>query len=102
MDHIPGNGHSRTPVEVLDLGYPQIIELPPPRIVRSQKPRWPALVLFLVTLVTTLAVGSEFAISYAHRVAPFPGDDEPFAAILAPLAHPPLLGRLIPLSPAPA
>ena len=98
MDRLPGNGHSRTPVEVLDLGYPQIIELPPPRIVRPRKPLWPAVVLFLVTLVTTLAVGSGFAISYAHNVAPFSGDDNPFAAILAPLAHPHLLVLGIPFS----
>src|SRR5580704_1550350 len=98
MDHIPGNGHARIPVEVLDLGYPQIIELPPPRIVRPRKPWWPALVLFLLTLVTTLAVGSEFALSYAHNVAPFSGDDNPFAAIVAPLAHPHLLLLGIPFS----
>jgi membrane-associated protease RseP (regulator of RpoE activity) len=98
MDHLSGNGHSRAPVEVLDLGYPQIIELPPPRVMRNRKPWWPALVLFLVTLVTTLAVGSEFALSYAHNVAPFSGDDNPFAAIVAPLAHPHLLVLGIPFS----
>jgi len=98
MDHLTGNGHTRAPVEILDLGYPQIIELPPPRVVRPRKAWWPALVLFLVTLVTTLAVGSEFALSYAHNVAPFSGDDNPFAAILAPLAHPHLLVLGIPFS----
>jgi Zn-dependent protease len=98
MDQIPGNGHAGIPVEILDLGYPQVIELPPPRPVWRRKPLWPALILFFVTLVTTLAVGSGFAISYSHSVAPFSGDENPFAAIVAPLAHPHLLVLGIPFS----
>ena len=70
MDQAPGNGHARIPVEILDLGYPQVIELPPPPAVRRRRNVWPALILFLVTLVSTLAVGSEFALSYSHNVEP--------------------------------
>jgi membrane-associated protease RseP (regulator of RpoE activity) len=98
MDQTPGNGHAGIPVEILDLGYPQVIELPPPRPVWRRKSLWPALALFLITLVTTLAVGSEFALSYSHNVAPFSGDENPFAAIVAPLAHPHLLVLGIPFS----
>lgn len=98
MGQIPGNGHPHIPVEILDLGYPQIIELPPPPPVRRRQPLGPALILFLLTLVTTLAVGSEFALSYAHNIEPFPSDENPFAVILAPLQHPHLLLLGIPFA----
>src|SRR5271155_2552877 len=98
MDQVPGNGHSRFPVEILDLGYPQIIELPPPPTVRRRRRPWLAVVLFFLTLVSTLAVGSEFAQSYANNVEPFSGDENPFAVIVAPLQHPHLLLLGIPFS----
>ena len=98
MDKAPGNGHARIPVEILDLGYPQVIELPPPPAVRRRRNVWPALILFLVTLVSTLAVGSEFALSYSHNVEPYSGDENPFAVIVAPLEHPQLLLLGIPFS----
>jgi membrane-associated protease RseP (regulator of RpoE activity) len=98
MDQVPGNGHSRFPVEILDLGYPQIIELPPPPPVRRRRRPWLALVLFFLTSVSTLAVGSEFAQSYANNVEPFSGDENPFAVMLAPLQHPHLLLLGIPFS----
>ncbi len=98
MDQAPGNGHARIPVEILDLGYPQIIELPPPPAVRRRRNVWPALILFLVTLVSTLDVGSEFALSYSHNVEPYSGDENPFAVIVAPLEHPQLLLLGIPFS----
>jgi membrane-associated protease RseP (regulator of RpoE activity) len=98
MDQVPGNGRSRIPVEILDLGYPPIIELPPPRPVRQRRRLWLAAILFLLTLVSTLAVGSEFAQSYANNVEPFSGDENPFAVMLAPLQHPHLLLLGIPFS----
>src|ERR1700735_387696 len=98
MDQVPGNGRSRIPVEILDLGYPPIIELPPPRPVREHRRLWLAVALFLLTLVSTLAVGSEFAQSYANNVEPFSGDENPFAVMLAPLQHPHLLLLGIPFS----
>ncbi len=98
MDQAPGNGHARIPVEILDLGYPQVIELPPQPSVRRRRNVWPALILFLVTLVSTLAVGSEFALSYSHDVEPYSGDENPFAVIVAPLEHPQLLLLGIPFS----
>ena len=98
MDQVPGNGRSRIPVEILDLGYPPIIELPPPRPVRQRRRLWLAAILFLLTLVSTLAVGSEFAQSYANNAEPFSGDENPFAVMLAPLQHPHLLLLGIPFS----
>ena len=98
MDQVPGNGHARLPVEILDLGYPPIIELPPPRPAPRRRRLWLAMVLFLLTLVSTLAVGSEFARSYAHNVEPYSGDENPFAVMLAPLQHPHLLLLGIPFS----
>ena len=98
MDPIPGNGHARIPVEILDSSHPQIIELSPPRAARARRNPWLAIVLFLLTLVTTLAVGSEFTLAFSHNVAPFSGDDNPFAAIVAPLEHPHLLLLGIPFS----
>jgi membrane-associated protease RseP (regulator of RpoE activity) len=98
MDQIPGNGHARIPVEILDLGYPHIIELPPPPPARRRRRVWPALILFFVTLVTTLAVGSEFALSYSHNVEAYSGDENPFAVIVAPLEHPHLLLLGIPFA----
>ena len=99
MDRIPGNGHARIPVEILDLGYPQIIELPaPPRPVPRGRRLWLAVVLFFLTLISTLAVGSEFALSYSHNVGPYSGDENPFAVMVAPIEHPHLLLLGIPFS----
>src|ERR1700735_137734 len=99
MDQITANGHARIPVEILDLGYPQIIELPaPPRPVLQGRRLWLALVLFFLTLITTLAVGSEFALSYSHNIGPYSGDENPFAVMVAPLEHPHLLLLGIPFS----
>jgi len=90
-----GNGHSRLPVEVLEMHFPPLVELPPPG---RRRPVWPALVLFLLTVISTLAVGSEFATSYAQNREPFSGDQNPFAVMLLPLAHPRLFLLGIPFS----
>src|SRR6202522_4190340 len=92
-----GNGHLRPPLEVLDAQFQDVIDLPPLRPIRKP-PFWPALILFLVTLVSTLAVGAEFALSYSHNVEPYSGDENPFAVIVAPLEHPQLLLLGIPFS----
>src|ERR1700677_4785260 len=92
-----GNGHLRPPLEVLDAQFQDVIDLPPLRPIRKP-PFWPALILFLMTLVSTLAVGAEFALSYAHNVAPFSGDENPLTMMMAPLQHPRLLLLGIPFS----
>ncbi|HWW51752.1 MAG TPA: site-2 protease family protein [Verrucomicrobiae bacterium] len=91
-----GNGQGRLPVEILEMHFPALGESPPPR--PRRRPLWPALILFLLTVVSTLAVGSEFARSYAHNEEPFSGDLNPLAMMLVPLAHPGLLRLGIPFS----
>src|SRR5271156_711869 len=93
-----GNGHGRFPLEVLDARFQDVIDLPPAPPPPRRRPFWPALVLFLLTVVSTLAVGSEFAVSFAHNVEPFSGDANPFKVMLSPLQHPQLLVFGIPFS----
>jgi membrane-associated protease RseP (regulator of RpoE activity) len=90
-----GNGQSRMPVDVLDVDFRplSVARAPLPR-----RPLWPALFLFLLTVVSTLAVGSEFARSYAADRAPFSGEENPFAMMLIPFEHPRLLALGIPFS----
>lgn len=92
-----GNGHTHAPADVMDARYPQIIDIPPPSPPR-RRPLWPALILFLLTVISTLAVGSEFARSYAQGVQPFTGEESPFETMIYPLAHPHLLLLGVPFS----
>ena len=93
-----GNGDDRIPVEILDVNFRPIGEGLP--VERSAKPQrlWLALLLFLLTLISTLAVGSEFASSYAQNQEPFSNGTDPFAAMLVPFEHPQLLLLGIPFS----
>lgn len=50
-----------------------------------------ALALFILTLISTLAVGYEFCASYAQNRAPFAGLPNPFAPTWQALTHPRLL-----------
>jgi membrane-associated protease RseP (regulator of RpoE activity) len=93
-----GNGHSHLPVDVIDLHFPQVVELPLRPPAPRKRPLWPALVLFLLTVLSTLAVGSEFATSYANNQEPFSGDENPFTMMLVPLEHPNLLLLGVPFS----
>jgi Zn-dependent protease len=92
-----GNGYSRIPVEILDARFPPLADLrpiPSPR----RRPLWPALILFVLTVISTLAVGSEFARSYAQDEEPFSGDQNPFVTMVYPLEHPRLLLLGVPFS----
>src|SRR5271168_1318592 len=91
-----GNGYTRTPVEILDIHSPPLADFPPPRPPRDAL--WPALILFLLTVVSTLAVGAEFGLSYAQNREPFSGYQDPFALMLLPFQHPALLMLGIPFS----
>ncbi|HXX20948.1 MAG TPA: site-2 protease family protein [Candidatus Acidoferrum sp.] len=91
-----GNGHNRLPAEVLEVRFPPLGEMPP--IEPRRRPLWPALVLFLLTVVSTLAVGSEFAQSYAENREPFSGDQNSLAMMALPFKHPAALLRGIPFS----
>jgi membrane-associated protease RseP (regulator of RpoE activity) len=94
MSH--GNGHSRLPIDVIDLQFPQVVDIPPP--LPPKRPLWPAIVMFLLTVLTTLAVGSQLAASYANNQAPFSNVDNPFTMIWQPIAHPSTLLLGIPFS----
>ncbi|MGD0955462.1 MAG: site-2 protease family protein [Candidatus Acidiferrales bacterium] len=93
-----GNGHGSLPTEILEMQFPRLAE-PPRRPLRMpRRPLWPALILFLLTVISTLAVGSEFARSYALNQEPFSGDQNPFAMMLIPFEQPKLLLLGIPFS----
>jgi membrane-associated protease RseP (regulator of RpoE activity) len=89
-------GPSRPAIEVIDLGVPRFLPAGPPR--RSAREIWLAAGLFFLTLVTTLAAGSEFAISYAHNQYPFSSTDNLFAPLLLPFRHPSLFLLGIPFA----
>jgi membrane-associated protease RseP (regulator of RpoE activity) len=93
-----GNGQNRFPLEVLDAQFQDVIDLPPPPPVRRTPLWWPSVLLFLLTMISTLVMGAEFAQSYAHNVEPFSGDGSLFGTMLAPLQHPHLLLLGIPFS----
>ena len=80
-----GNGQHGIPVEILDRQFP--VPFPPVTVqpVRERR-RFSsliALVLFLLTVLSTLAVGAQFAQAYANNQAPFATDFNPYASILA-------------------
>jgi hypothetical protein len=92
-----GNGDARIPVEVFDSQFPSYM-VPPPPFRRRPRRLWLALLLFFLTVISTLAVGSEFARSYAQDIAPFATSDDLLLTIVYPLKHPSLLLLGIPFS----
>lgn len=92
-----GNGHGVLPPEVIEVQFPRLVEPPPPRRVR-RRPLWPALILFLLTVISTLAVGAEFARSYAANREPFSENEDLLTTILAPYEHPAMLLLGVPFS----
>lgn len=92
------NGHGRIPVEVLDVNYPRIIDLPPPPSAPRPRELWLPLILFLLTVVSTLMVGVEFAQSYAANQEPFSGDANLFEMMALPFKHPGMFVLGIPFS----
>ena len=91
----PGNGQGPMPVEILDARFRPIMEAPRrPR----QRPVWPAVLLFVLTVISTLAVGSEFAASYAQNREPFSDGGDPLMSMIVPFEHPQLLLLGIPFS----
>jgi Zn-dependent protease len=92
-----GNGDARVPVEILDARF-QPIDEPRPIAPPRRRPLWPALILFVLTVISTLAVGSEFARSYAQDEEPFSGDQTLVETMLYPLEHPRLLLLGVPFS----
>jgi membrane-associated protease RseP (regulator of RpoE activity) len=91
------NGQSRVPVEILDAQFRSIDDLRSfPQL--RKRPLWPALVLFGLTVISTLTVGSEFALSYAQNREPFSASESLVATMLTALSHPRLLVLGIPFS----
>ncbi len=90
------NGSTRPPIEILDIPVAPSADYRPPRPPRD--PLWPALILFLLTVVSTVSVGTEFGISYAQNREPFSGDQDLLALMLLPFQHPALLLAGIPFS----
>ena len=91
-----GGGHDRLPVEILERQYPLLREFPPFHLKR--RPLWPALILFLLTVISTLAVGAEFGQSYAENREPFSGGQDPLSLMLLPFKHPGVLAQGIAFS----
>jgi len=90
-----GNEQGRIPFEILEMQYPPGgMPLAPPR----RRPLWPALILFLLTVISTLAVGAEFAGSYAQDREPFSGGEDPVTLMLRTFHHPTTLALGIPFS----
>jgi hypothetical protein len=91
------NGHGQLPVEVLDSRFPPLPRMP---LVSPPKPPsiWPATLLFLLTVLTTLSVGSEFALSYADNREPFSGNQDFWRMMIGPFQHPHLLVLGVPFS----
>ncbi|HKS68457.1 MAG TPA: site-2 protease family protein [Candidatus Acidoferrales bacterium] len=91
-----GDGNGRIPVGILESRFPQVEHLQPARI--KPRPIWPATLLFLLTVVSTLIVGSEFALSYAQNREPFSTPETFAQMIVQPLEHPGLLALGVPFS----
>ncbi|HLJ42172.1 MAG TPA: site-2 protease family protein, partial [Candidatus Acidoferrales bacterium] len=92
-----GHGNGKQPVELLDDRYPFWMDAA--RIAPPRKRKFVlALVLFVLTLISTLAVGREFSVSFAQNRAPFSGMENPFAPTWEALIHPRLLLAGIPFA----
>lgn len=93
-----GNGQGRAPIEILEARYARVLEDLPVAPARNRRPPVLAVILFLLTIVSTLAVGRVFAVSYAHNQAPFSGEMNTFSVAFAAFLHPSLLLAGIPFS----
>jgi len=69
-----GNGHGRIPVKVFERFFRGAPELSISEPILARPPLKIPLALLLLTMVSTLAVGTEFALAYASNRAPFSGD----------------------------
>jgi membrane-associated protease RseP (regulator of RpoE activity) len=93
-----GNGHSRVPQEFLGVHFPPLAEMPAAYAPARKRRLWPAVLLFFLTVLSTLAVGAEFAASFAENREPFSTTQNPWTVMSIPLQHPRLLVLGIPFS----
>lgn len=92
-----GNGHGRISSDVLDVAVQQQHNayLPAPA---RRRAFWPVAALFLLTVLTTMAVGADFARSFARGEQPFTGYEHWYSPLLLPIEHPQSLLLGIPYS----
>jgi hypothetical protein len=76
-----GNGNGTPPRAAFER-VPSLPELPPPPPLPRKRVFLP-LVLFLLTVISTLAVGAQFALAYQQNREPLFFGDSPYLAILA-------------------
>jgi len=93
-----GNGNRGAPAEVFEVRVLPPEPLPPRFYRRPPKRLWLHLVLFFLTVLSTLAVGSEFTQSYLQNREPFSGEQTPLTLMLLPFEQPRLLVLGIPFS----
>src|SRR6185437_903073 len=101
MNERSGDGQPSIPADadIIDINFTPVADSWVVRPARRRRPLWPALTLFVLTAISTLAVGSEFAISYAANQEPFTASGgDLFASFGHALAHPQLLLLGIPFS----
>ena len=96
MNETNGHSPSPSPVQILDIPVMPGAGYAAPEPYRAKL--WPAIVLFFLTLLSTLAMGSEFALSYAQDREPFSGDQNLSQMMLAPFHHPHLLWMGVPFA----
>ncbi|MFY9530305.1 MAG: site-2 protease family protein [Candidatus Acidiferrales bacterium] len=90
-----GNGHGGAPVDFVEMHFPPLVEAPPQP---HRRPVTLPLILFLLTVLSTLAVGAEFSRAYANNEEPFSSDANPFVTMILPFERPSLLVLGIPFS----
>jgi membrane-associated protease RseP (regulator of RpoE activity) len=93
-----GNGQGGAPVQIIEPAYRVLYEPHAPAQVSRKRPFLLALILFVLTVISTLAVGVEFSVSYTQNHPPFFGLANPFAPTWHALMHPRLLLLGIPFS----
>ena len=93
-----GNAHGQPSTELLENQFQPVYEMEMAAPVRRKRPWVLALILFLLTVLSTLAVGAQFAQAYAANLAPFTSDINPFDGIVAAFVHPSLLLLGIPFA----
>ncbi len=86
------------PAEVIEHRLPYLVEPRQVDLRQRRRPIWPALILFLLTVISTLAVGAEFAQSYAQNREPFSGSQDPLSLMTLPFKHPAMLRLGVPFS----
>lgn len=93
-----GNGHGGGPQQTLEPLYRVLYERGAFPEAQRKRPFALALILFILTLISTLAIGFEFGASYAQNRPPFAGLSNIFTPTWQALTHPRLLLIGIPFS----